>query len=76
MIVARYKWCRYYSLHVVFVVLLALFACVVRTSFAGMRRSSDGLRMDYNPFAKEMVEKYGAPGKTDDEGFNPVRDAS
>ena len=34
----------------------------------------DGVIMNYNPDSPEMIEKYGAPGKTDDEGFNPHAD--
>ena len=37
-------------------------------------RRADGLNMGYDPFAPEMVAKYGAPGQTDDEGFNPYAD--
>ena len=35
----------------------------------------DGLKINYDPYAPEMVEKYGAPGMTDDEGFNPYTDS-
>ena len=35
----------------------------------------DGLKINYDPHAPEMVEKYGAPGMTDDEGFNPYTDS-
>ena len=27
--------------------------------------------MNYDPYHPEMMEKYGAPGETDNEGFNP-----
>ena len=37
-------------------------------------RRADGLNMGYDPFTPEMVAKYGAPGQTDDEGFNPYAD--
>ena len=30
--------------------------------------------MGYDPYSPEMVAKYGAPGQTDDEGFNPYAD--
>jgi len=35
---------------------------------------SDGLKINYDPYAPEMVAKYGAPGKTDSEGFDPYSD--
>ena len=35
----------------------------------------DGLKINYDPHAPEMVEKYGAPGMTDDEGVNPYTDS-
>jgi len=37
-------------------------------------KRADGLNMGYNPHSPEMVAKYGAPGQTDDEGFNPYSD--
>lgn len=35
---------------------------------------SDGVRIDFNPYAKGMAEKYGLPGSTDPEGFDPYAD--
>ena len=35
----------------------------------------DGVRITHDPFAPGMIEKYGAPGKTDNEGFDPYADA-
>merc|ERR1719346_562777 len=37
-------------------------------------KRADGLNMGYDPYSPEMVAKYGAPGQTDDEGFNPYAD--
>jgi hypothetical protein len=37
-------------------------------------RKSDGVRITHDPFAAGMVERYGKPGKTDNEGFDPYRD--
>ena len=34
----------------------------------------DGVRMGYDPYTPEMAAKYGVPGKTDNEGFNPYAD--
>lgn len=36
---------------------------------------TDGVRITHDPFAPGMVEKYGAPGKTDQEGFDPYADS-
>lgn len=34
----------------------------------------DGVRTTHDPFAAGMMEKYGAPGATDGEGFDPYKD--
>lgn len=34
----------------------------------------DGVRIAHDPYAPGMAQKYGAPGKTDKEGFDPYRD--
>jgi len=33
-----------------------------------------GTRITHDPYAPGMAEKYGKPGKTDNEGFDPYRD--
>lgn len=38
-------------------------------------RQSDGVRITHDPYAPGMAEKYGAPGKTDNEGFDPYADS-
>merc|ERR1711872_1127826 len=35
---------------------------------------ADGVRITHDPYAPGMAEKYGMPGKTDQEGFDPYRD--
>ena len=35
----------------------------------------DGVRILHDPYAPAMLEKYGAPGQTDGEGFDPYADA-
>lgn len=35
---------------------------------------ADGVRITHDPYAPGMAEKYGAPGKTDGEGFDPYAD--
>ena len=42
--------------------------------YADMRRRDDGVKILHDPLAAGMVEKYGAPGETDDEGFDPYAD--
>ena len=36
---------------------------------------SDGVRIQHNPYTAEMELKYGKPGATDAEGFDPYRDS-
>merc|ERR1719345_159402 len=36
---------------------------------------ADGVRITHDPYAAGMVEKYGMPGKTDTEGFDPYADS-
>jgi len=35
---------------------------------------ADGVRITHDPYAPGMAEKYGMPGKTDQEGFDPYKD--
>ena len=35
----------------------------------------DGVRLSYDPYDPATMEKYGAPGETDNEGFNPYSDS-
>lgn len=35
----------------------------------------DGVRITHDPYAPGMSEKYGRPGKTDNEGFDPYADS-
>lgn len=36
---------------------------------------ADGVRIGYDPYSPEMREKYGSPGETDSEGFDPYSDS-
>jgi len=36
---------------------------------------ADGVRITHNPFAPGMAAKYGAPGATDRDGFDPYADS-
>merc|ERR1719379_366594 len=50
--------------------------CVQRT-FCAMSQpgyNHCGTRITHDPYAPGMAEKYGMPGKTDNEGFDPYRD--
>ena len=35
---------------------------------------ADGVRMDFDPYAPGIAEKYGLPGNTDSDGFDPYAD--
>mmetsp|Transcript_41364 Transcript_41364/g.64628 ORF Transcript_41364/g.64628 Transcript_41364/m.64628 type:complete len:252 (-) Transcript_41364:625-1380(-) len=35
---------------------------------------TDGVRIHHDPYTEEMYRKYGRPGKTDNEGFDPYAD--
>ena len=35
----------------------------------------DGVRIQHDPYAPGMAEKYGTPGNTDDDGFDPYADS-
>ncbi len=34
----------------------------------------DGVKIDFDPYAPGMAAKYGLPGSTDPEGFDPYAD--
>lgn len=36
---------------------------------------ADGVRITHDPYSPEMAAKYGLPGKTDNEGFDPYADS-
>jgi len=36
---------------------------------------ADGVRITHDPYATGMAEKYGQPGETDNEGFDPYADS-
>merc|ERR1719223_91000 len=44
-------------------------------SAAGALYRHDGVRILHDPYAPNMLEKYGAPGETDGEGFDPYADS-
>ena len=51
--------------------------CGLATAAPGAREyyRRDGVRMDYDPYAQGMAEKYGAAGETDADGFDPYADS-
>merc|ERR1712013_733369 len=36
---------------------------------------SDGVRITHDPYHPDMAKKYGQPGETDSEGFDPYADS-
>eukprot|EP00746_Dinoflagellata_sp_MGD_P167775 gnl/MRDRNA2_/MRDRNA2_98675_c0_seq1.p1 gnl/MRDRNA2_/MRDRNA2_98675_c0~~gnl/MRDRNA2_/MRDRNA2_98675_c0_seq1.p1 ORF type:complete len:348 (-),score=60.02 gnl/MRDRNA2_/MRDRNA2_98675_c0_seq1:50-1093(-) len=44
------------------------------SSTMGSYYRKDGVRITHDPYAPGMAEKYGRPGKTDNEGFDPYAD--
>merc|ERR1711872_394801 len=51
--------------------------CQLSTGSSGSKMEhyrADGVRITHDPYAPGMAEKYGMPGKTDQEGFDPYRD--
>lgn len=47
----------------------------VMSSSASQHYRADGVRITHNPFAPGMAAKYGAPGATDRDGFDPYADS-
>jgi len=45
------------------------------SSMASAYYRADGVRITHDPYAPGMVEKYGRPGETDNEGFDPYGDS-
>jgi ankyrin repeat protein len=43
-------------------------------SASGEYYRRDGVRITHDPYSPEMAEKYGLPGETDNEGFDPYAD--
>jgi hypothetical protein len=35
---------------------------------------ADGVKIDFDPYAPGMAQKYGLPGSTDSDGFDPYSD--
>jgi hypothetical protein len=57
-----------------FIVFYISCSCVKDDLHVAMSRvnyRSDGVRIQHNPYAEGMSEKYGKPGETDAEGFDP-----
>jgi len=46
----------------------------VSSQAMGSYYRKDGVRITHDPYAPGMAEKYGMPGKTDNEGFDPYAD--
>eukprot|EP00960_Hanusia_phi_P028177 747250-Hanusia_phi.AAC.3 len=53
-----------------------LFCTTARMSANGSQYyRKDGVRIAHDPYAPGMAEKYGAPGETDSDGFDPYADS-
>ena len=46
-----------------------------RRTGGGAYYRHDGVRITHNPYAPDMAAKYGEPGETDGEGFDPYADS-
>lgn len=55
--------------------LLLLLNSTMSSSARDVCYRSDGVRITHDPFAPGMAAKYGLPGKTDREGFDPYADS-
>lgn len=54
--------------------LVCLCASSTSRTAMGEYRRADGVAITHDPYAPGMAEKYGMPGKTDQEGFDPYAD--
>jgi hypothetical protein len=56
---------------------LCLSICAMSSSAKELQQHyrHDGVRITHDPYAPGMAAKYGAPGKTDREGFDPYADS-
>ena len=59
------------ALYSSFVLVVLFFPILSYAMATAVNRRADGVIMNYDPFHPDMMEKYGAPGETDNEGFNP-----
>lgn len=55
--------------------LVLMAATLSQATKIGVRRRADGVIVNFDPYAPEMMAKYGRPGETDNEGFNPYTDS-
>ena len=55
--------------------LVLMAATLSQASKMRHRRRADGVIMNFDPYAPEMMAKYGRPGETDKEGFDPYTDS-
>jgi len=63
------------ALYSSFVLVVLFFPILSYAMATAVNRRADGVIMNYDPFHPDMMEKYGAPGETDNEGFNPYTDS-
>jgi hypothetical protein len=55
--------------------IILLIVLIFITMSRGEYYRKDGVRITHDPYAPEMIEKYGQPGQTDNEGFDPYADS-
>lgn len=73
--ISRRGFCYYWTTlerGALFIFLLVLLAATEMSAKEYYR--ADGVRITHDPYSPEMAQKYGVPGKTDNEGFNPYSD--
>lgn len=69
-----------YLIRVLYIQTAKLLSCPISMSSSngtadGNYYRKDGVRITHDPYAPGMAEKYGLPGDTDNEGFDPYRDS-
>ena len=55
-------------------IILSIFLFITMSTSRGEYYRKDGVRITHDPYSPEMAEKYGLPGETDREGFDPYAD--
>ena len=55
-------------------IILSILLFITMSTSRGEYYRKDGVRITHDPYSPEMAEKYGLPGETDREGFDPYAD--
>ena len=76
MLVRKLSLCRtFLPLALVFRSTLLLNSVMSSSARDGRNYRADGVRITHDPFEAGMAAKYGAPGATDSDGFDPYADS-